>query len=623
MASLADKAILSGAENRPPMLEKDMYDSWRSRMELYMLNRQHARMPNYGKFLKELVSNKHKLKQISSAFLSDESSAMIQSKVPPKLGDPRIFLIPCNFNKAFSCNALADLGVSINLMLYSLYTKLSLETLKSTRMSVRLTNCSFQYHIGIAKNMLVEVGKLPFLWISLFLKWKKKVKFPSFWEDLFFTPLMHIDVIDEILEEYFNALLDEGSGILYSIKGTILKEKLFAEFDEFIAMTADENSKSKSKEPKFKKITFNTDYKIKTSIEEPPTDLKLKPLHDNLECVFLEEPYFLPVIILSHLSKQNKNKRMPFGLCNAPATFQRCMLAIFHDMIEESVEVLMDNFSIFGNYLDNCLNNLDKMLQRCKDANIILTWENCHFMVEEGIVLGHKVFGAGLEVNKAKINAISKLPPPTNLLEKDTPFEFDDKCHNAFKLLKEKLTCASVIVSPNWNLPLELMCDASDFAVGAILGADNRPPMLEKDMYDSWKSRMELYMLNRPHGRMILESVEQGPLIWPSVEVEGVTRLKKYSELSIAEAIQADCDVKATNIILQGLPLEVYTLVSTPESSSNQMVVTNNAAYQADDMDAYDSNCDEINLAKIALMANLSHYGSDNLAEDSLLRFMH
>nr|GFA66085.1 hypothetical protein [Tanacetum cinerariifolium] len=80
--------------------------------------------------------------------------------------------------------------------------------------------------------------------------------------------------------------------------------------------------------------------------------------------------------------------------------------------------------------------------------------------------------------------------------------------------------------------------------------------MLEKDMYDSWKSRMELYMLNRPHGRMILESVEQGPLIWPSVEVEGVTRLKKYSELSAAEAIQADCDVKATNIILQGLPPE-------------------------------------------------------------------
>ncbi|GKD06493.1 reverse transcriptase domain-containing protein [Tanacetum coccineum] len=104
-----------------------------------------AGMPNYGKFLKELVSNKHKLEQISSFFLSDESSAMIQNKVPPKLGDPRIFLIPCNFNKAFSCNALADLGASINLMSYSLYAKLSLETLKPTKISVRLADRSFQY----------------------------------------------------------------------------------------------------------------------------------------------------------------------------------------------------------------------------------------------------------------------------------------------------------------------------------------------------------------------------------------------------------------------------------------------------------------------------------------------
>nr|GEW75246.1 hypothetical protein [Tanacetum cinerariifolium] len=82
-------------------------------------------------------------------------------------------------------------------------------------------------------------------------------------------------------------------------------------------------------------------------------------------------------------------------------------------------------------------------------------------------------------------------------------------------------------------------------------------------MYDSWKSRMELYMLNRQHGRMNLESNEHGPLLWPTVEEDGVTRLKKYSELSAAEAIQADCDVKATNIILQGLPSEVYALVST------------------------------------------------------------
>nr|GEZ06085.1 hypothetical protein [Tanacetum cinerariifolium] len=97
----------------------------------------------------------------------------------------------------------------------------------------------------------------------------------------------------------------------------------------------------------------------------------------------------------------------------------------------------------------------------------------------------------------------------------------------------------------------------------AILsGGDNRPPMLEKDMYDSWKSIMELYMMNRQHGRMILESFKNGPLLWPTIKENRVTRPKKYFELSATEAIQADCDVKATNIILQGLPPEVYALVS-------------------------------------------------------------
>ncbi|GJW19939.1 reverse transcriptase domain-containing protein [Tanacetum coccineum] len=121
-----------------------------------------AGMPNYGKFLKELIRNKHKIEQISAAFLSDESSAILQNKVPPKLGDLGSFLSPCNFNKTLSCNALADLGASINLMPYSLYAKLSLETLKPTKMSVRLADRSFQYPVGIAENILVDVGKFIF-----------------------------------------------------------------------------------------------------------------------------------------------------------------------------------------------------------------------------------------------------------------------------------------------------------------------------------------------------------------------------------------------------------------------------------------------------------------------------
>ncbi|GKD65210.1 hypothetical protein Tco_1307318, partial [Tanacetum coccineum] len=123
-----------------------------------------------------------------------------------------------------------------------------------------------------------------------------------------------IDVIDEILEEDFDALLDEGSKILHFIEGTLLEEEIFAKFDEFIAMTTDENSNSEcdTEDPPFEKITINTDYKIKASLEEPPTDLELKPLPDNLEYVFLEEPSFLPVIISSQRSKEKKNKLVFF-----------------------------------------------------------------------------------------------------------------------------------------------------------------------------------------------------------------------------------------------------------------------------------------------------------------------
>ncbi|GJY62671.1 reverse transcriptase domain-containing protein [Tanacetum coccineum] len=192
-----------------------------------------AGMPNYGKFLKELISNNHKIEQISAAFLSDESLAMIQNKVPPKLRDLSSFLILCNFNKTFSCNALADLGASINLMSYFLYAKLSLKTLKPTKMSkktakfplilgqpflhttdaiIRVKQKQFNLRVG-SKRMIFNIDSA--------------IKHSYSNDDICFS----IDIIDEILEEDFNALLDKGSKILHSIKGTLLEEEIFSEFD--------------------------------------------------------------------------------------------------------------------------------------------------------------------------------------------------------------------------------------------------------------------------------------------------------------------------------------------------------------------------------------------------------
>nr|GEZ30840.1 reverse transcriptase domain-containing protein [Tanacetum cinerariifolium] len=161
-----------------------------------------------------------------------------------------------------------------------------------------------------------------------------------------------------------------------------------------------------------------------------------------------------------------------------------------------SYQVFMDDFSVFGNSFETCLSHLDKMLKRCEDTNLCLNWEKGHFMVKEGIVLGHKILKNGIEVDKAKVDVIAKLPHPTTikgiqsflghagfycrfiqdfskiarpmtrLLEKDTPLISSKECIEAFQSLKKKLIEAPILVAPDWDLPFEPMCDASDFAIG-------------------------------------------------------------------------------------------------------------------------------------------------------------
>nr|GEW09185.1 reverse transcriptase domain-containing protein [Tanacetum cinerariifolium] len=169
-------------------------------------------------------------------------------------------------------------------------------------------------------------------------------------------------------------------------------------------------------------------------------------------------------------------------------------------MIDETMEVFMDDFLVFGDSFSSCLSHLDKMLKRCENTNLVLNFEKCHFMVIEGIVLGHKISKSGIEVDRAKADVIAKLPhlisvkgvrsflghgrfyrrfiqdfskiarPMNHLLEKETPFIFSKECIKAFNTLKKKLFEAPILVAPNWDLPFEIMCDASDFTVGAVLG---------------------------------------------------------------------------------------------------------------------------------------------------------
>ena len=193
-------------------------------------------------------------------------------------------------------------------------------------------------------------------------------------------------------------------------------------------------------------------------------------------------------------------QRMPFGLCNAPATFQRCMMAIFSDFIGESMEVFMDDFSVFGPSFDACLEHLTQILDVCVKKRLVLSWEKSHFMVREGIVLGHLVSSKGLEVDKAKVEVIQDLALPTSIRElrsflghvgfyrrfiqdfakvskpltsllcKEKDFIIEKEGKHAFMQLKQALVEAPILQSPNWDLPFEIICDASDFAVGAVLG---------------------------------------------------------------------------------------------------------------------------------------------------------
>ncbi|RDY03923.1 Retrovirus-related Pol polyprotein, partial [Mucuna pruriens] len=161
--------------------------------------------------------------------------------------------------------------------------------------------------------------------------------------------------------------------------------------------------------------------------------------------------------------------RMPFGLCNVLSTFQRCMMSIFSDLLQDCMVVFMDDFTMYAKSFEACLNNLSKVLKRCTDTNLVLNFEKCHFMVSEGIVLGHLVSSKGIEVDKAKIDIITSLPNPTYVREVHS-FLGHAALLRSILGAEEQTNIYPILQAPDWDLPFELMCDASNSALGAVLG---------------------------------------------------------------------------------------------------------------------------------------------------------
>nr|GEY41482.1 DNA-directed DNA polymerase [Tanacetum cinerariifolium] len=463
-------------------------------------------MPKFASTLKALIGNKEKLSEMVRTPMNEHCSAVILNKLPRKLGDSGKFLIPCKFPGMDECLALADLSASINLMPLSVWEALSLSKLTPTCMTLKLVDRSVSKPIGIAKDVSFKVGELTLRIGNEAITYNldQNVTYSANYNQM---TANKIDVIEMACEEYSQEVLgfsDVSTSrnhtpyddpIISTTSPTLTPFGdsdflLFEEVDAFLVhglaryivylksgFTVVENGENELIPTRlvtgwrvcidYRKLNEAT---RKDHFPLPFMDQMLERLARNEFYCFLDgfSGYFqIPIdprdeekTTFTSPYRTFAYRRMPFGLCNAPGTFQRCMLAIFHDLVEKTMEVFIDDFSVFGHSFENCLSRLDKMLQRCEDTYLSLNWEKGHFMVKEGIVLGHKISKNGIEVDRAKVNVIAKLPHPTTVKD----------CIKAFHTLKKKLTKAPILIAPNWDLPFELMCDTNDFSIGVVLG---------------------------------------------------------------------------------------------------------------------------------------------------------
>nr|GEX35920.1 reverse transcriptase domain-containing protein [Tanacetum cinerariifolium] len=473
-------------------------------------------MPKFASTIKSLLTNKDKLFELAKIPLNENCSAMLLKKLPEKLGDPGKFLSPCK--------------------------KLSLTDLTPTWMNLEQADRSITRPKGVAEDVFIKVGQFHFLTDFVVVDFKADPRVPLVLGRSFLqTGRALIDVYGEEITLWVNdeaATFNLNQTTRYSSTYDDLSINQIdiidvAREDPWVSpihcvpkkggITVVENENNELIPTRlvtrwrvcidYRKLNDAT---RKDHFPLPFMDQMLERLAGNEFYYFLDgfSSYFQIPINPPDQEKTTFTcpygtfayRRMPFGLCNAPGTFQRCMMAIFHDMIEKTMEVFMDDFLVFGDSFSSCLSclsHLDTMLQRCEDTNLVLNWEKCHFMVKEGIVLGHKISKNGLAVDRSKVDVIAKLPypmtvkgvrsflghagfyrrfiqdvskisrPMTHLLEKETPFVFSKDCIDALETLKKKLSEAPILVVPDWNLPFELMCDASDFAIGAVLGQWN------------------------------------------------------------------------------------------------------------------------------------------------------
>ncbi|XP_074297309.1 uncharacterized protein LOC141628018 [Silene latifolia] len=385
-----------------------------------------TQVPSYAKFMKDILTRKKTFNEVETIAFTEECSALLQSKSPPKLKDPGNFSIPCTIGTHVIDRALCDLGASVSVMPYSVCEKLNMGHLKVTNVTLQMADRTVKRPLGVLEDVPVKIGKF-FMPVDFIGHLTLEVGDDRVTFNLASTlakPMIEdtcyvVDIVDESMFDYWTgSLLGDPLEALIALDD-------FAEDEQVDYETMKASLKGRVftiEKGETVNAIMETSYAVE--VKKP----ELKPLPSNLKYVFLDNHEQYLVIVSSKLDDSQLT-----DLLGVLRKNKKAMGYSLDDLIGISPYFCMHRINLEEGHKPRA------QVYRCIEVNLVLNWEKYHFMVNEGVILGHLVSDKGIQVDRAKV-------------------------------LKQALIIAPIIQAPNWELPFEIICDASDYAVGAVFG---------------------------------------------------------------------------------------------------------------------------------------------------------